>query len=49
MSMHSTLPPKDIVLFLLDKKEDLTICNLQETHLIEKKKHWLRVKGWKNI
>jgi exonuclease III len=31
------------------KKEDLTICCLQETHLIDRNKHWLRVKGWKNI
>jgi hypothetical protein len=29
------------------KKEDLTICCLQETHLIDRKKHLLRVKGWK--
>jgi exonuclease III len=28
------------------KKED-TICCLQETHLIDRNKHWLRVKGWK--
>jgi exonuclease III len=31
------------------KKEDPTICCLQETHLIERNKHWLRVKGWKKI
>jgi exonuclease III len=29
------------------KKEDLTICCLQETHLIDRNKHWLRVKGWR--
>jgi exonuclease III len=29
------------------RKEDLTICCLQETHLIDRNKHWLRVKGWK--
>jgi hypothetical protein len=29
------------------KKEDPTICFLQETHLINRNKHWLRVKGWK--
>jgi exonuclease III len=29
------------------KKEDPTICCLQETHLISRNKHWLRVKGWK--
>jgi exonuclease III len=26
------------------KKEDPTICCLQETHLIDRNKHWLRVK-----
>jgi exonuclease III len=31
------------------KKEDPTIYCLQETHLSNKNKHWLRVKGWKNI
>jgi exonuclease III len=31
------------------KKEDPTICCLQETHLIDRNKPWLRVKGWKNI
>jgi exonuclease III len=31
------------------KKKDPTICCLQETHLINRKKHWLRVKGWKKI
>jgi hypothetical protein len=29
--------------------EDLTIYYLQETHLIDRNKHWLRVKGWKKI
>jgi exonuclease III len=29
------------------KKEDPTICCLQEIHLIDRNKHWLRVKGWK--
>jgi hypothetical protein len=28
------------------QKEDLTICSLQETHLIYNNKHRLRVKGW---
>jgi exonuclease III len=28
------------------KKEDPTICCLQETHLTDRNKHWLRVKGW---
>jgi hypothetical protein len=27
------------------KKEDLTIGCLQEAHLIDRNKHWLRVKG----
>jgi exonuclease III len=31
------------------KKEDLTICCLKETHLIDKNKHWLMVKGCKMI
>jgi exonuclease III len=31
------------------KKEDPTICCLQETHLIDRNKHWLGVKGWKKI
>jgi exonuclease III len=31
------------------KKEDPTICCLQETHLIDKNNYWLRVKGWKKI
>jgi exonuclease III len=31
------------------KKEDPTICCLQETHLIDRNKPWLRVKGGKKI
>jgi hypothetical protein len=31
------------------KKEDPIICCLQETHLIDRNKHWLRVKGWEKI
>jgi exonuclease III len=31
------------------KKEDPTICCLQETHLIKRNKHWLKEKGWKKI
>jgi exonuclease III len=31
------------------KREDPTICCLQETHLIDRNKHWLRVKDWKKI
>jgi exonuclease III len=29
------------------KKKDVTICCLQEMHLIDRNKHWLRVKSWK--
>jgi hypothetical protein len=31
------------------EKEGLTICCLQDTHLIDRNKHWFRVKGWKRI
>jgi exonuclease III len=31
------------------KKEDVTTCCQQETHLIDRNKHWLTVKGWKKI
>jgi exonuclease III len=31
------------------KKEDPTICALQETHLTDRNKHWFKVKGWKKI
>jgi hypothetical protein len=31
------------------KKEDPTICSLWETHLINRNKHRLRMKGWKKI
>jgi mRNA deadenylase 3'-5' endonuclease subunit Ccr4 len=31
------------------KKEDPTICCLQETNLIDRNKYWLKVKGWKKI
>jgi exonuclease III len=31
------------------KKEDPTICCLQETHLTNRNKHRLRTKGWKKI
>jgi exonuclease III len=31
------------------KKEDPTICCLQETHLKDRNKHRLRMKGWKKI
>jgi exonuclease III len=31
------------------KKEAPTSCCLQETHFLDRNKHWLRVKGWKKI
>jgi exonuclease III len=31
------------------KKEDPTICCVQETHLVDRNKHWLRLKGWNKI
>jgi exonuclease III len=31
------------------KKHDPTICCLQKTHLTEKNKHWVRVKGWGKV
>jgi exonuclease III len=31
------------------KKENPTVFCLQETHIIDRNKHWLRVKGWKKI
>jgi exonuclease III len=31
------------------KKDDPTICCLQETHLTNRNKHRLRMKGWKKI
>jgi exonuclease III len=31
------------------KKEDPTICCLQETQLIDINKHWFRMKGWMKI
>jgi exonuclease III len=30
-------------------KEDPTICCIQETHLTDRNKHRLRMKGWKKI
>jgi exonuclease III len=29
-------------------KEDMAVCCLQETQLIDRNKHWLMRKGWKN-
>jgi exonuclease III len=31
------------------KKEDPTICRLQETHITDRNRHRLRMKGWKKI
>jgi exonuclease III len=31
------------------KKEHLTTRCFRENHLIDRNKHWLRVKGWKKI
>jgi hypothetical protein len=42
-------PTKRHPLANLIKKEYLTICCLQEAHLIDRNKNWLRVKGWKKI
>jgi exonuclease III len=33
----------------MDLKEDPTISCLQETHLTDRNKHRLRMKGWKKI
>jgi exonuclease III len=30
-------------------KQDPTFCCIKETHLSDKDKHYLRVKGWKTI
>jgi hypothetical protein len=48
MSMDSTLPSKDCLVNWI-KKEDPTMCCLHETHLVDRNKYWLRVKGWKKI
>jgi exonuclease III len=32
-----------------NKKEDPTICCLQETHLTDRNNHRVRMKGWKKI
>jgi hypothetical protein len=47
MLTDSTLPIRRHHLANYIKKEDPTICCLQKTHLIDRNKHWLRVKGWK--
>jgi exonuclease III len=42
-------PIKRHCLAIWIEKEDPTTCYLQETHLIDRNKHCLRGKGWKNI
>jgi hypothetical protein len=41
MLIDSTLPSKDTYWQSGLKKEDATICSLEETHLIDRKKHCL--------
>jgi hypothetical protein len=43
------LPHQKTLSGKLIKKEDPTIYCLKETHLIDRNKHWFRVKGWKKI
>jgi exonuclease III len=31
------------------KREDMKICCLQETHHVDRNKHWLRIKSWKRF
>jgi exonuclease III len=40
-------PPSKHTLANWIKNEDPTICCLQKTHLIDRNKHWLRIKAWK--
>jgi hypothetical protein len=47
--MELTSPSKDTIWRTGLKKEDSTLCCSQQTHPINKNKHWLRVKGWKKI
>jgi exonuclease III len=42
-------PTKRYCLANCIKKEDPKICCLQETSLINRNKHWFRVKDWKKI
>jgi hypothetical protein len=42
-----TYPNKKHCLTNWIKKEDPTICCLPETHLLNRNKHWLRLKTWK--
>jgi exonuclease III len=47
LNSSSKVPIKRHQLANCIKKEDATIYCLQETHLIDRNKHWLRVKGRK--
>jgi hypothetical protein len=47
--MDSTAPSKDTNWQTGFKNENPTICCLQVTHLINRKKHWLKVKGCEKI
>jgi hypothetical protein len=46
--MDST-PSKDTIWQTGLKRKIANICCLQQTHLIDRNKHWLRIKGWKKI
>jgi hypothetical protein len=43
------LPHQKTLFGKQDYKEDQTICCLQENHLIDRNKHWLRVKVWEEV
>jgi exonuclease III len=47
--MDHNFPIKRHLLANWIKKEEPAICCLQKTHLINRNKHWLRVKDWKKI
>jgi hypothetical protein len=49
MLMDLTPPSKDTVWKSGLKRKIQIVCCLQETHLIDRNKQWLRVKGWKKI
>jgi exonuclease III len=49
LMLMDLIPPSKAPLTNWIKKEDPTICCLQETHLIDRNKRGLRMKGWKKI
>jgi hypothetical protein len=49
MSMDSTTPLKDTIWQTRLKSKIYQSVFLQETHLIDRNKYWLKVKGWKKI